>query len=175
MNPINTEFIKEDFDHWDREDLFWRFADSPSYAHAKETCPFLSDKLPEKEKNVLIYIWHSLIEKQEYDAGNTILLATQTGLLCIVSIEKIANYFVSKNVRFDSMIGKKLFGAITRSIGLWSFLSGQKDVGQKLWRSGIEAVKTMKYRKDSEIEKWLDLSVAHSIPIELKMLIDELA
>ena len=132
MNNQNTELIKEGFDRWDSDHPFWCFADFPSYAHAKDTCPFLSDKLPDKEKNILIYIWHSLMEKQEYDAGNSILLATQRGLLCNDSIEKMASYFIGENVRFDSTIGKITFGAIARSIGLWLFMSGRHDIGQQL-------------------------------------------
>ncbi len=76
-----TTIIKEGFERWDRDHPFWHFADFPSYGHAKETCLFLSNKLPNKEKNFLIYIWHSLMEKQEYDAGNSILFATQTGTI----------------------------------------------------------------------------------------------
>lgn len=97
MNNIHTELIREGFDRWDRDHPFWHFADFPGYILAKDSCPFLSDKLSEKEKNILIYIWHSLMEKQEYDAGNSILMATQTGLICNKSIEKIANYFVRVN------------------------------------------------------------------------------
>ena len=171
---IYIELIKECFDLFDKDHPFWRFAESPNYEDAKDTCPFISDILPEKEIDILIYVWHSLITKQEYDAGNAILFATQTGLLCNASIESIANYFFKNDVQFKSKIGKILFGAITRSIGLWCLLSGQKDVGNKLLRSGIEVTATMNYRKDYEIQKWRDFSEKYSIPIELKRLINQL-
>ena len=138
-----TMIIKENFDRWDSQHPFWHFADFPRYGHAKETCPFLSDKLPDKEENILIYIWHSLMERQEYDTGNAILLATQTGLLCNESIEKLARYFISENVHFDSKIGKITFVAITRSIGLWLFISGRTDIGLQLWQLGIDVTKTI--------------------------------
>jgi len=174
MKTINTKLIKENFDRWDRDHSFSHFADYPIYVHEKITYPFISDRLPEKEKNILIYIWYSLHNLQEYNAGNSILFATQTGLLCNESIENIANYFVRNNVQFKSKIGKILYIAITRSIGLWSLLSGEKDVGEKLLRSGIVVTATMNYKKEYEITRWRNLSEAHSIPNELKRLIDQL-
>jgi len=174
MNTRKPELIKESFDRWDRDHPLWHFNDFPSFAQAKETCPFLSEELPDKEKNILIYIWCSLTEGQEYDAGNAILLTTQTGLLSNVAIEKIADYLALENERFESKIGKIVFIAIFRSIGLWSFISGQKDVGLKLWKSGIEIVRTMKYRRDEEIKKWREMPEMYSVPIELQMLLREL-
>lgn len=174
MKTINTKLINENFDRWDKDHPFWHFADYPIYVHEKITCPFILDRLPEKEINILIYIWYSLHNLQEYNAGNSILFATQTGLLCNESIENIANYFVRDNVHFKSKIGKILYAAITRSIGLWSLLSGEKDVGDKLLRSGIEVTATMNYRKKYEITKWREFAEAHSIPNDLKRLIDQL-
>jgi len=175
MNTRKAELIKEGFDHWRADHPFWHFADFKDYTHAKETCPFLSGELTEKEKNILIYIWHALMEGQEYDAGNSILLATQTDLISDVSIEKLANYFSRESVCVNSKIGKIVFSALTRSIGLWSFTLGQKDVGQRLWKLGIEITRTMNYQKNDQIKKWRKVSVNYSVPIELTMLLDKLA
>jgi hypothetical protein len=175
MQYQNIELIKEDFDLWDRSHIFWHFSDSPYYRQAKDTCPFISNKLHEKEIDILIYIWHSLIDRQEYDAGNSILIATQTGILSSESIENIITYIINENVIFTSKIGNIIYGAIARSIGLWLYMSGRKDTGKKLWQLGIDSAKTMQFRKNIEIQKWRVLPERCSMPIELKNILDELA
>ncbi|MBS1258156.1 MAG: hypothetical protein MAG551_01209 [Candidatus Scalindua arabica] len=164
-----SEICKEGYDTLDLNHPFWNCSKYPYYKLAKESCPFLSEKeLPEQEYNILVYIWHSLEEKQEYDGGNAILVATQKGLLSIDSMMKIANYIVSKNVKFRSKIGKIIFVKITRSLGLALFLYGERDIGLKLWLSSINATKKMKYGKDMTFDQWQTCSTKVTLPSELQ-------
>jgi hypothetical protein len=172
MNKLNVVLTKEFYDNWDRSHPFWRFTDFPGYSKAKETCPFLPDGILAREENILCYVWHSLTERQEYDAGNAILLAAQTGQLSDESIVNIASYVVSNNVHFNSKIGKTCFIGISRSFGLWLFMSGRKDLGQRLWETGIAMTKSMANGKDHQIQRWQKLSENESSPVELKILID---
>ena len=171
----NILLSKEEYDCIEHGNYsFEQFESHPEYNAAENGCPFLSQSLSSREATILVYIWWSLAKHQEYDAGNAILFASQTGALGGGSIEKIALYFCS-SVKFKSKIGKILYVRIARSFGLFLFRTGSQDIGKVLLRKGIEVTKSLKYGREAEVRKWHEVPDLNSLPTKIQEQLIELS
>lgn len=129
----------------------------------------------DREKRILEYILYSLDQKQEYDAGNAILWASQVGWLSDNAISMLADIFISNEVEFTSKIGKLMFIKIGRFIGIRLCLCGNKQVGLKLFEMAIDATKTLSYGKTKALKDWEALKLkAKELPEAIQRRLNDL-
>lgn len=157
--------IKETYDRWEAEHPFLNKEHSIYQLIKKWTRDDLqaSKRITighdDREKRILGYILYSLDQKQEYDAGNAILWASQVGWLSDAAISMLVDMLISKEIEFTSKIGKLIFIKIGRSIGIHLYLSGSKEAGKSLFKMAVEATRTISYGKNKTLKDWVEFTL----------------
>jgi len=167
--------VKESYDRWEADHPF-RNKEHPIYRLIEK---WIRDSLQASnrvvrghidEKRILEYILYSLNQRQEYDAGNAILWASQVGWLSNDALSMLADIFISKEIEFTSIVGKLIFIKIGRSVGYHLYSAGSKEAGNSLFKMAVQATTTIDYGRTEALKGWAEFKLnAPQLPNEMGM------
>ncbi len=164
----------EGFDKCESEHPLWKQSGEllSRWPALEQRFNLIVDDIPKTERAMLCYIYSSLADGQEYDAGNAILCVTQQGLLSHESVRTIASTIIDHPVVFRSLIGNSCLTQICRSLGAYFLHLQDQETASKLWSRGVIAtLKSGRYRKRLISDWKACLSRQSALPSSLHQII----